>query len=244
MAGPNSLSGRLWDFLKFRTAQMSPERFARIKPEQWIRMQRASRRGRNTSLRSRRRLVVYNIFLLSFYLPLDSWLAWTHASRIKPGDWSFWILYAFFIAWIAWRDMRRRLPTSTLDEYCILNYGSEFLALDESQRAIVFLEYDRDKGRKSQDEHETGSRLRSGATAYRILSPMLVLCVAALWAVNRFLPLVQPQAVLRMTADVAIWLASVALVAPMMIRMWTEPDNPGEPSLIVPEQIVLAQKEA
>jgi hypothetical protein len=244
MAEHKWLLGKMWNSLKLRHAQMNSERFARIKPEQWARMQSASRRGRNTSLRSRRRLVVCYIFLLSFYLPLAGWDAWAHASRIRPWDGSLWVPYAFFIAWIAWRDMRRRLPTSTLDEYCVLNYGSDFLALEESRRVIAYLEYHRDEGRKLQDEHETGSRLRSQATAYRILSPMLVLGVAALWAVNHFWPMAQQQAVLRMTADVAIWLASVALVAPMMIRMWSEPDNPGEPSLIAPGQVVPAQKEA
>ena len=244
MAEPNWLSAKIWDFLKLRAAAMSPERFARIKPEHWARLQSASRRGRNTSLRSRRRLVVYYIFLLSFYLPLEGWFLGTHAVRLKLSDVAFFAPLAFILAVTARREFRRRLPTSTLDEYATLNRESDFLALDGRERSILYLEYIRDKGRKLQDEYEADSRVRAQGTAYRFLTPLLVVTVAAVWAACLFCPQASPLVVLRMTADVAIWLASVALVAPMMIRMWTEPDNPGEPILIVPGQAVPAQKEA
>jgi len=148
----------------------------------------------------------------------------------------FWPL---LIAWGSLRQMRRSLPVSSLDEYALTHYGSEFLAVEERARALAFLEFERDEGLR-EDEHEATLVGRSKEIAYRILRPCLILLIGVyLWVVCRQQPLARPQVMFQITADTGIWLALMALVLPTMVRAWTQPDNPAEPMLVA-----AAQKEA
>lgn len=234
MAQQSWFSSRFLSFLQPRIERIGRKRWARVSPEQWMRLARASRRGRNLSRRSRRFHVVCYIALISFFAPIDSWLTWAHAGRLKaPDAQSLALLVPFLLACIVLRQMRRKLSGSTLDDYAIMSHGSSFLTLEEGQRALVLLEWGRDEG-QLQDEREANLRLRSKAVAYRILRPCLILAVAAYWIVFCRLPIhANSQALFRITVDVAIWLASFAIVLPLMVHMWTQPDNLDEPTLAV-----------
>jgi len=87
-------------------------------------------------------------------------------------------------------------------------------------------------GRVKVDEHEAERRLQAQAAAYRLLGPALVVFVAGYWGVCLFGPFEATRSALAVTAVVVTWLAALVLAAPTMIRMWTQPDEPGETAAV------------
>jgi hypothetical protein len=138
------------------------------------------------------------------------------------------------VAWLGFRAMRIRLAQPTLEDRAVMEYGAEFDELTERQRGEIFSRQIRDgfRGSVRQDEREAELRLRSEGAAYRLLRPGLVVVVAGYWAVCLLGPFAVVRAMLAVTAVVFTWLAFVVLVLPTMVRMWTQPDDVGEPRVV------------
>jgi len=208
-----------------------PVRVADLGPEEWGKIRRSS--GFGKSRRARRVLVVLWIPLLAFWAHLA--LLHVGGDRMDSVNASLVVLITLFLVWVGFRAMRISLAQPSLEDRAVVDYGAEFAALKKKQRAELFQKQTREAimGNVPQDEREADLRRRSEATAYRFLRPLLAVVIAAWWAVclyGRFEDAV--RGMLTRTAIAVTFLAVAVLVLPTMIRMWTQPDAPGEPKLV------------
>jgi hypothetical protein len=134
--------------------------------------------------------------------------------------------------------MRIRLAQPTLEDRAVMEYGSEFDDLTERQRGDLFHQQIRDgfMGSVRHDEREAALRMRSEGAAYRLLRPGLVVVVAIYWLVCLLGPFAAEREMLGMTAIAFTWLAAAVLVLPTLVRMWTQPDEVGEPKVVTMEK--------
>jgi hypothetical protein len=180
------------------------------------------------SRRVRRVLAIGWIFLLAFYAGLTVFVT-RDSALLGLGNAVLWL----GIVWWAFRAMRIRLAQPTLGDRAVMEYGAEFDQLTEWQRVDLFKEQIRDglKGSVRQDEREAELRMQSEAAAYRLLRPGLVVVVAGYWAVCLLGPFAAEREVLGMTAVAFTWVSAVVLAMPTLVRMWTQPDEVGEPRI-------------
>jgi hypothetical protein len=205
--------------------------------EHWARVNRVSRWG-NTRL-VRRWVVLLWIALLA----VDPWVVLTLAQRFavlaKLPALLVPTLLQPLIAWLAFRAMQTGLAQPTLEDDALMQHGEPFDALTSEQRQQLLQQRSKDLllGRIHRDEREAELRLAAEGTAYRLLRPGLVLVVAAYWAVCLLGPFAAVRETLAITGLAVTWVAIAVLVLPTMVRMWTQPNEVGDP------QIVNAEKE-
>jgi hypothetical protein len=185
------------------------------------------------SLRVRRALVVGWIFLLTFF----AWVTVIPA-RISPALGLTNAVLWLGLTWWGFRTMRIRLAQPTLEDRAVVEYGTEFDDLTERQRGDLFNQQIRDgfMGSVRHDEREAALRMRSEGAAYRLLRPGLVVVVAIYWVVCLLGPFAAEREMLGMTAIAFSWLAAAVLVLPTVVRMWTQPDEVGEPKVVAMEK--------
>jgi hypothetical protein len=142
------------------------------------------------------------------------------------------------LAWFVFRMLRNRLAQPTLESRALMEYGTKFDALTEQQREELDKRQSRDAlmGRVQKDEREAEVQLQAEGTAYRLLRPGLAIVVAAYWVGCLFGPFTPIRETLAKTAIIFTWLAVVILVLPTMVRMWTQPDEAGEPRVVAMER--------
>ena len=219
------MDGRSWYWRKFGF-WFTPVRSGTPGREEWTKIRQLSRYGRSRG--SRRLLVVAWVGLLGF----DAWVAlfcarqWTALGLLSSV-----ILLSF--AWFAFHRMRISLAQPTLEDRAVMEYGAEFDALQEKQRGEIAQQAIRDnlRGRIWLDEREAELRLQSEGAAYRLLRPGLVIVIAVYWAVCLLGPFEAIREALTVTAIAFTWLAVAVLVLPTMVRMWTQPNEVGEPRI-------------
>jgi uncharacterized SAM-binding protein YcdF (DUF218 family) len=205
--------------------------------EHWARVNRVSRWG-NTRL-VRRWVVLLWIALLA----VDPWIVLRLAQRFavlaKLPALLVPTLLQPLIAWLAFRAMQTGLAQPTLEDDALMQHGEPFDALTSEQRQQLLQQRSKDLllGRIHRDEREAELRLAAEGTAYRLLRPGLVLVVAAYWAVCLLGPFAAVRETLAITGLAVTWIAIAVLVLPTMVRMWTQPNEVGDP------QIVNAEKE-
>jgi hypothetical protein len=205
--------------------------------EHWARVNRVSRWG-NTRL-VRRWVVLLWIALLA----VDPWVVLTLAQRFavlaKLPALLVPTLLQPLIAWLAFRAMQTGLAQPTLEDDALMQHGEPFDALTSERRQQLLQQRSKDLllGRIHRDEREAELRLAAEGTAYRLLRPGLVLVVAAYWAVCLLGPFAAVRETLAITGLAVTWIAIAVLVLPTMVRMWTQPNEVGDP------QIVNAEKE-
>jgi len=205
--------------------------------EHWARVNRVSRWG-NTRL-VRRWVVLLWIALLA----VDPWIVLRLAQRFavlaKLPALLVPTLLQPLIAWLAFRAMQTGLAQPTLEDDALMQHGEPFDALTSEQRQQLLQQRSKDLllGRIHRDEREAELRLAAEGTAYRLLRPGLVLVVAAYWAVCLLGPFAAVRETLAITGLAVTWVAIAVLVLPTMVRMWTQPNEVGDP------QIVNAEKE-
>jgi hypothetical protein len=138
------------------------------------------------------------------------------------------------ITWLAFRSMRIGLAQPTIEDSALLQFGLTFDALSNRQREELFQRRFRNFifGRLHVDEREAELRMRSEVAAYRLLRPGLVIVGAAYWGVCLLGPFESVRGTLVVTAVAYTWLAVAILVLPTMIRMWTQPNEAGETSIV------------
>ena len=137
-------------------------------------------------------------------------------------------LLAVFMA-LAVRALRIGFAQVSLEDRAVIEYGAEFDALKEKQRAEIFQRAVRDGlfGHVKVDEHEAEQRLRAQGDAYRLLGPALFLFLAGYWAVCLFGPFGVDAECTRGDRSGGDLAGALVLAAPTMIRMWTQPDELG-----------------
>jgi hypothetical protein len=207
-----------------------PIRAAELGPEQWAKLLRFSRPS--ISRKSRRFLVLGWIAILALYARIAFFVARLDGtSSIGP------VVIGLLFAWFALSRARIGLSRPSLQDRALIEYGTEFEALQQSQRIDLSEKYLREniwpRGEVSHDELETNLRLRSESTAYRLLRPGLILVVAAYWTVCLAGPFPDPTRDTLIRTAIAFSFLSLAVLAlPVFVRMWTQPDDPAEPKLV------------
>ena len=143
------------------------------------------------------------------------------------------------ITWLAFRAMSIGLAQPTLEDSAIMHYGAEFDALTEEQCDELYAQRFRDflLGRVGKDEREAELRLQAEGDAYRLLRPGLTIAIAAYWAVCLLGPFAAVRETLAITAIAFTWLAVAVLVLPIMVRMWTQPNEVGEVRIVGPRKV-------
>jgi hypothetical protein len=205
--------------------------------EHWARVNRVSRWG-NTR-RVRRCVVLLWIAVLA----VDPWIVFRLAQRfavLAKLDTLLWpTILQLLIVWLAFRPMQTGLAQPTLDDDALMRHDKEFDALTVQQREQLLEQRSQSLllGRVNRDEREAELRLDAERRAYRLLRPGLVLVVAAYWAVCLLGPFAAVRETLAITGLAVTWIAVAVLVLPTMVRMWTQPNELGDP------QIVNAEKE-
>src|ERR1700733_12338188 len=199
-----------------------PVKSEKLGPEEWAkvlkRSQPAKRRLRRVLTLSWLPVLAFEIGVNLRMVRLDPWAGLMSAAFLT-------LLLGLMV-----RALRIGFAQVSLEDRAVIEYGAEFDALKEKQRAEVFQRAVRDGlfGRVKIDEHEAERRLRAQGAAYRLLGPALAVFVAAYWAVCLFGPFEATRTALAVTAVVVTWLVALVLAAPTMIRMWIQPDEPEE----------------
>ncbi len=204
-----------------------PVKAEKLGPEEWAKVRKMSRTGK--SQRTRRLLAVLWVPALAFEIAVNLRMV-----RLEPWAGLMSAVWLTVLTGLAVRALRVGFAQVSLEDRAVLEYGAEFDALKEKQRGEVFQRAVRDGlfGRVKVDEHEAQQRLRAQGSAYRLLGPALVVFVAGYWAVCLLGPFEATRSALAVTAVVVTWLSALVLAAPTMIRMWTQPDEPGETAAI------------
>jgi len=204
-----------------------PVRAETLGPEEWAKVRRMSLTGK----RRTRRLLFWLLWVPVLACEIAMSL---RVVRLDPwaGLLSTAWLTVLLGLWV--RSLRIGFAQVSLEDRAMIEYGAEFDALKEKQRGEVFQRAVRDGlfGRVKVDEHEAERRLQAQGAAYRLLGPALAVFVMGYWAVCLFGPFEATRSALAVTAVVVTWLAALVLAAPTMIRMCTQPDEPGETAAV------------
>jgi hypothetical protein len=200
-----------------------PVRSGTLGPEEWAKVRKMSGSGK----RRTRRL----LFAL-LWVPVLAFEIAVSLRMVRLDPWAGLMSTAWLVVllglWV--RALRIGFAQVSLEDRAEMEYGAEFDALKEKQRGEIFQRAVRDGlfGRVKVDEHEAERRLQAQGAAYRLLGPALLVFVTGYWGVCLFGPFEATRSALAVTAVVVTWLSAVVLAAPTMIRMWTQPDEPGE----------------
>jgi hypothetical protein len=135
-----------------------------------------------------------------------------------------------------WLDRGEKLVVKSLDDRAQVRHGVNFDQLSDAEQKEILQRYrvwgyviDPDS---NPDERQTALRLRANAAAFRFLRLALPLFVAAYWAVYFWVPSGPWREALMDSPVLIMWLAVFVINLPMLIEMWTEPDEIGEPRAI------------
>jgi hypothetical protein len=204
-----------------------PVRAGTLGPEEWAKVRKMSRTGK--SRQARRLFALLWAPGLGFEIAVSLWMV-----RFDPWAGLISAAWLTMLMGLAVRALRIGFAQVSLEDRAVMEYGAEFEALKEKQRGEIFQQAVRDGlfGRVKVDEHEAEQRLRAQGAAYRLLGPALLVFVAGYWAVCLLGPFGATRSALAVTAVVVTWLAALVLAAPTMIRMWTQPDEPGETAAV------------
>jgi hypothetical protein len=207
-----------------------PVKRGTLGPEEWAKVRK---RSRPATQRTRR-------LLSSLWLPILAFEIVVSVRVVRLDPWAGLVSTALLIALmgLAVRASRIGFAQVSLEDRAVMEYETEFDALKEEQRGEIFQSAVRDGifGRVTIDEHEAERQLQAQAAAYRLLRPALLVFVLGYWAVCLFGPFEATRNVLAVTAVVVTWLAALVLAAPTMVRMWIQPDQPGETAALESER--------
>jgi hypothetical protein len=205
-----------------------PVKSGKLGRDEWAKIQRMSRSGR--SRRARRFTVLLWIGTLGFMALVACFGArlWAVAGLLYTASLLSIVLFGAY-------RIRIGLALPTMEDTAVMNYGAEFEALEEKQRGELVQQMIRDgiRGRVRLDEREAELRLQSEGEAYRLLRPVLVVAVGVYWTVCLLGPFAAAREMLAVSAVVFSWMAAAVLVLPTMVRMWTQPDEVGEPKVVM-----------
>jgi hypothetical protein len=203
-----------------------PARSEKLGPEEWAKV---IKRSRPAKRRMRRVLTLAWLPVLAFEI-----LVSLRVVRLDPWAGLMSAALLTMVMGLAVRALRIGFAQVSLEDRAVMEYGAEFDVLKEKQRGEIFQRAVRDGlfGRVKVDEREAEQRLRAQGVAYRLLGPALVVFVAGYWGVCLFGPFEATRSALAVTAVVVTWLVALVLAAPTVIRMWTQPDEPGETAAV------------
>jgi hypothetical protein len=200
--------------------------------EDWARIRRVSHWGNTRTFR--RVVVLLWIGLLAVDPITIVRLSQSFAFLAGLPDLLLPTVTQLLITWLAFRAMRIGLAQPTIEDCALLQFGVAFDALSSRQREELFERRFRNFifGRLHLDEREAELRVRAEVAAYRLLKPGLAVVGVVYWAICLLGPFASARETLVMTAVAYTWFAVAILVLPTMIRMWTQPNEAGETSVV------------
>jgi hypothetical protein len=204
-----------------------PVKAGTLGPEEWAKVRKMSRTAKNR--RTRRLFALLWVPGLAFEIAVS-----LRVVRLDPWAGLMSAALRTMLMGLAVRALRTGFAQVSLEDRAVMEYGAEFDALKEKQRGEIFQRAVRDGlfGRVKVDEHEAEQRLRAQGAAYRLLGPALGVFVTGYWGVCLFGPFAATRSALAVTAVVVTWLSALVLAAPTLIRMWTQPDEPGQTAAV------------
>jgi hypothetical protein len=123
-----------------------------------------------------------------------------------------------------------------LEDRALTKFDAEMGSLTPQEREAVFLENNRQLLRNSNDLDERARErcMQAESTAFRVLRLGLPLCVAVYWAVCFWIVGADNEGHrgLVMGAVAASWSVFGVLILPVVIRMWSDPDEVGEAKVV------------
>jgi hypothetical protein len=134
-------------------------------------------------------------------------------------------------------NSQRMIPVSSLDDRAVAEYGVEFKRLGEAQQKEILQGYRVGTYLLGYfpDELEEARERESYQRAYGVLKWLLPVLAVIYWAGWRVLPEGRVRAGWTDGPVVLAWVLLLVLALPQMLRMWTEPDEVGEPKVVVME---------
>jgi hypothetical protein len=187
---------------------------------------------KNRTRRSRRIEVVFFFFMMAAGLSFAGQpFRWGQLSaRVLP------LIYAIGRIYRLW-NWQRMLPVSSLDDRAVLEYGVEFEKLGEAQQKELLRRYRVGTYLLDYypDELEEARERESFQRAYGVLRWLLPGLAVIYFVGWELLPEGRVRAGWTDGPVVLAWIMLLVLALPQMIRMWTEPDEVGEPRMVAME---------
>ena len=130
------------------------------------------------------------------------------------------------------------VQVSSLDDRAVAEYGVEFEKLGEAQQKELLRRYRVGTYLLGYypDELEEAQERESFQRAYGVLRWLLPVLAVIYWAGWRVLPEGRVRAGWTDGPVVLMWVLLLVLALPQLIRMWTEPDEVGEPKVVAMEK--------
>ncbi|RSL16129.1 hypothetical protein EDE15_1638 [Edaphobacter aggregans] len=140
----------------------------------------------------------------------------------------------FFSKWMM------AMAGSSVEERSVLEYGTSYDKLTPQERREMLLRYRAELFSQPfhPDEWQAAQHERAERTAFRLLRRSAVVVTVAGWAVYLMAPKVALGWWLRwrgLLVDsplVLLWMTTALFLLPTLVRMWTLPDEVGEPRVI------------
>jgi hypothetical protein len=188
---------------------------------------------KNRTRRSRRIEVVFFFFVM----------AWGLSYAGRPFRWAelgargIPLVYALGRIFRMWR-WQQALPVSSLDDRAVLEYGVEFERLNETQQREILRRYRVGTYLLNYfpDELESAREAESHLQAYEVMKVLLPSIAVVYWLGWDLLPAGWFRAGWTDGPVVLTWVLLLVLALPQLIRMWTEPDEVGEPMVVTMER--------
>jgi len=129
---------------------------------------------------------------------------------------------------------QRIVPVSSLDDRAMTEYGVEFERLGEAQQKELLRRYRVGTflSGYSPDEYEAGQEREAHLRAYEVMRWLLPVLVVVYWAGWRLLPEGRVRMGWTDGPVVLAWVLLLVLALPQIVRLWTEPDEVGEPKVM------------
>ncbi|RSL16131.1 hypothetical protein EDE15_1640 [Edaphobacter aggregans] len=189
--------------------------------------------------RSRRLAIVLWVGLLGvwFWLAMHVAHVWRDGGTDGELAFTFTLIMMALGAWALYIS-RRSMAETSLEDRAVAEHGVEFEQLSEPERGLLYQRLLRERviGRAARDEREMALQQKAAWVAFRILRPALVLFVLGYWGVCFSRPCGSARSELVVSAVVVSWVVMGVLALPQMVRMWTEPDEVGEPRAVTMER--------
>lgn len=186
---------------------------------------------RRTRRARRGQVALFFFWMMLGLLEAGRPLSWhTFVGRVFP--------YLWVLVWANSGRNQRILPVSSLDDRAMVEHGVEFERLGEVEQKDLLKRYRVGRYLRNYfpDEREEELEQESKERAYGVLRWLLPGIAVVYWAGWRFLPVGSVRAHWTDGPVVMAWALLLVLVMPQVVRMWTEPDEVGDPKIVAMER--------
>jgi hypothetical protein len=167
------------------------------------------------------------------------WMVWGLADSGRPLSWYTGLPYtnAAIQLFVEWRR-RQSAPVSSLDDHAMEEHGVEFEQLGEAEQKDILRRYPVGMYLPNHrpDEREKELEREAKERAYGVLGWILPVLMVIYWVGWRLLPDGRVRAGWTDGPVVLTWVLMLVLAMPQIVRMWTEPDEVGEPKIVAAER--------